>query len=46
MSRIGGLRQRRSCSGSMDLAREKHIDEFENLVGEYKAQIRALATDI
>ena len=30
----------------MDLAREHHIDELEGLVGGYKAQIRALETDI
>ena len=30
----------------MDLAREQHINELENLVGEYKAQINALETDI
>jgi len=30
----------------MDLAREQHISELENLVGEYKMQIRALETDI
>jgi hypothetical protein len=30
----------------VDLAREQHIDELENLVGEYKAHIRVLETDI
>lgn len=30
----------------MDFAREQHINELENLVDEYKAQIRALETDI
>ena len=30
----------------MDLAREQHINELENLVGEYKAQIPAPETDI
>ena len=30
----------------MDLAREQHINELENLVSEYKAQISVLETDI
>jgi len=30
----------------MDIAREQHINERENLVGGYKAQINALETDI
>jgi hypothetical protein len=30
----------------MDLAREQHTNELESLVGEYKAQIGALETEI